>query len=167
MVRVSGKLLCALRDARDLPPGVKLIAIFLLVFPGRSTTMLAQSYRSRRSFFRDLAEARALGIVSPDRLQVTIDPIPRRPTFRRSGLSVLLVDDRLSTSAKLVAVMIRLRGDRYDPGLYRETLEGDTGLGPRTVDRALAELRRSGWLVSGDTHPGWELKLLNLRLRVA
>lgn len=167
MVRVSGKLLCTLRDARDIPPGVKLLAIFVLVFPGRSTSELARSYRSRRSFFRDLAEARGLGVISSEGLEVQVAPARRRPTFRRSGLSVLLVDDRLSTSAKLVAVMLRLRGDRYEPGLYRKTLEGDTGLAPRTVDRALAELRRSGWLVAGETGSDWTLKLLNLRLRVA
>jgi hypothetical protein len=167
MVRVSGKLLCAVRDDRSLPPALKLLLLFLLVFPKRAPKELAALYGSRASFFRHLAALRARGLVSSDGLEVLIAPAGRRPTFRRSGISVLLVDERLSTSAKLVAVMLRLRGDRYDAARFRGALEGDTGLGTRTIDRTLAELRRSGWLVPSDTDDSWVLKLLNLRLRVA
>src|SRR5688572_23122182 len=151
MAVVSGRILCAIRDDRSLPSAARLFAIFLVLNSGLSSEELIEEYekigRSRRSFWRDLGDLRRRGWVAPGGFVVLCRDLRRRPVFQRAGVTVLLAA-ALYRSAKLVALMIRLRGGHYDETRYRATLELDTKLGSRTVDRALSELRESGWLVA-------------------
>lgn len=165
--KLSGGRLCALRDDRRLSRRAKLVGVALVVYEGSTWNQIGDFLGLGRTALRlAAAELRESGWIQQGRPPKLVVPTRARvrglrPGFQRSRLTVLL-QGNLSPTAKLVAVMMRLRGDRLADS-FEGVVQADSGIADRrTWSKVIAELKRAGWL--RDDGDGVELKLFNLGL---